>query len=187
MLLWFDVCWCYGVVRLGGVVSGCRLKQCFSLHKDTTPPQQNHTVTPTHIEPEQYNIRNKSTKSRKLLKMDVLTFETCWAVNSEIIKQVTSSWSVFIQLRNTFWSYMYVIFGLHWPFISLTPRDFTHTCQHFASISLIGQVKLQWTKMTIFCSTWFVILLWNFAQWKVTHNAVPGTCLCWRRPRLPWC
>ena len=28
--------------------------------------------------------------------MDVLTFETCWAVNSEIIKQVTSSWSIFI-------------------------------------------------------------------------------------------
>ena len=29
--------------------------------------------------------------------MDVLAFETCWAVNSEIIKQVTSSWSIFIQ------------------------------------------------------------------------------------------
>jgi hypothetical protein len=27
----------------------------FSLRKDTTPPQPNHTVTPTHIEPEQYN------------------------------------------------------------------------------------------------------------------------------------
>ena len=34
----------------------------------------------------------------KLLKMDVLTFETCLAVNSEIIKQMTSSWSIFIQL-----------------------------------------------------------------------------------------
>ena len=71
---------------------------CFSLHKDTTPPQPNHTVTPTHIEPEQYNKWNKSTVSRKLLKMDVLTFETCWAVNDEIIKRVTSSWSIFIQL-----------------------------------------------------------------------------------------
>ena len=29
--------------------------------------------------------------------MDVLTFETCWAINSEIIKKVTSSWSIFIQ------------------------------------------------------------------------------------------
>jgi len=27
----------------------------FSLHPDTTPPQPNHNVTPTHIEPEQYN------------------------------------------------------------------------------------------------------------------------------------
>ena len=27
--------------------------------------------------------------------MDVLTFETCWAVSSEIIKQVTSSWFLF--------------------------------------------------------------------------------------------
>ena len=30
--------------------------------------------------------------------MGVLTFEICWAVNGEIIKQVTSSWSIFIQL-----------------------------------------------------------------------------------------
>jgi len=30
-------------------------KPCFSLHTDTTPPQPNHNVTPTHIEPEQYN------------------------------------------------------------------------------------------------------------------------------------
>ena len=27
----------------------------FNLHPDTTPPQPNHNVTPTHIEPEQYN------------------------------------------------------------------------------------------------------------------------------------
>jgi len=27
----------------------------FSLHPDTTPPQPYHNVTPTHIEPEQYN------------------------------------------------------------------------------------------------------------------------------------
>jgi len=37
--------------------------------------------------------------SRKLLRMDVLTSETCWTVNNEIIKQVTSSWSLFIQLN----------------------------------------------------------------------------------------
>ena len=39
----------------GGVVSVCRLKQCFSLHTDTTPPQPNHTVTPTHVEPDKYS------------------------------------------------------------------------------------------------------------------------------------
>ena len=33
----------------------------FSLHPDTTPPQPNHKVTPTHIEPEQYNPWNNST------------------------------------------------------------------------------------------------------------------------------
>ena len=32
----------------------CRLQQCCSLHKDTTSPQPNHTVKPTHNEPEQY-------------------------------------------------------------------------------------------------------------------------------------
>jgi len=36
----------------------------WSLHTDTTPPQPNHNVTPTHIEPEQYNPRNNSNKSQ---------------------------------------------------------------------------------------------------------------------------
>ena len=57
VLLWFDVCWCYVVVWLWWC--GIRMQakalqcfQCFSLHTDTTPPQPNHNVTPTHIEPE---------------------------------------------------------------------------------------------------------------------------------------
>jgi len=33
VLLWFDVCWCYGVVRLGGVVSLCGLKQSNTVHE----------------------------------------------------------------------------------------------------------------------------------------------------------
>ena len=49
VLLWFDV------------VSICRLRHwCLSLHMDTTPPQPNHNVTPTHIEAEQYNPWNNS-------------------------------------------------------------------------------------------------------------------------------
>jgi len=69
VLLWFDVCWCYGVVWLGWC--GVRMQAeavlqpvvwCgFSLHPDTTPPQPNHTVTPTHVVPEQYNPWNNST------------------------------------------------------------------------------------------------------------------------------
>jgi len=49
---------CVGVTLwfgCGGAVSVCRLKHCLSLHTDTTSPQPNHNVTPTHIEPEQYN------------------------------------------------------------------------------------------------------------------------------------
>jgi len=56
ILLWFDVCWRYGV--------------CLSLHKDTTPPQPNHNVTPTHIEPE------RCTHTQSQAPEDVLTFET---------------------------------------------------------------------------------------------------------------
>jgi len=103
-LLWFDVCWCYGVVRLGWCGIRMQAEARFSLHPDTTPPQPNHTVTPTHIEPEQCNPWNNSTNKSQALRMDVLTFETCWALNSEIIKQVTSSWSIFIQV--TFWVYV---------------------------------------------------------------------------------
>jgi len=49
---------CVGVTLwygCGGVVSGCGLKHYFSPHPDTTPTQPNHNITPTHIEPEQYN------------------------------------------------------------------------------------------------------------------------------------
>ena len=45
---------------LGLYCSGS-LCEGWSLHKDTTPPQPNQTVTPTHIEPEQYNPINNST------------------------------------------------------------------------------------------------------------------------------
>ena len=58
VLLWFDVCWCYFVVWLAWC--GIRM-HCFSLHPETTPPHPNHNVTPTHIEPEQYNPWNNST------------------------------------------------------------------------------------------------------------------------------
>ena len=78
VLLWYDVCWCYGVVWLGRC--GIRIQ-----HQHTS--YQNNT---THEITQQI--------SRKLLRMDVLTSETCCALNNEIKKQVTSGWSLFIQL-----------------------------------------------------------------------------------------
>ena len=108
---------CVGVTLwygCGGVVSVCRLRHswCYvvgwlwwcgigmqeeALRTDTTPPQPNHNVTPTHIEPDTTNEVTQQT-SRKVLRMYVLTYETCWALSKEIIKQVTSSWSLFTQL-----------------------------------------------------------------------------------------
>jgi len=60
--------------------------------------------------------------------MDVLTFETCWAVNSEIIKQVTSSRSIFFQLN----------FKFSWPCISVylckgKPTSCTIHCEYISS------------------------------------------------------
>ena len=42
--------------------------------------------------------------------MDVLTSEICWALNNEIIKQLTSSWSLFIQLHMC-WSFQPLVFS----------------------------------------------------------------------------
>ena len=77
VLLWFDVCWCYIVVWLWWCGIGMQAEAHTSNQSNTT-----HEIT--------------QQISRKLLRMDVLTSETCWALNKEIIKEVTSSWSLFI-------------------------------------------------------------------------------------------
>jgi len=66
------------------------------MHTDTTPTQPHCNVTPTHIK---LHTTHEVTQriSRKLLRMDVLTSETCCALNKVIIKQVASSWSLFTQ------------------------------------------------------------------------------------------
>ena len=53
----------------------------------------------------------------KFLRMDVLTSETCWALNNEIIKQVTSSWSLFIQLSKHTFYIQYTCFPKIVPFM----------------------------------------------------------------------
>ena len=42
---------------------------------------QSRYITPTRLKSAHYSLHNNSPNSRKLLKMDVLTSETCWAVN----------------------------------------------------------------------------------------------------------
>jgi len=42
---------------------------------------QFHYITPTCLKSAQYNLHSNAPSSRKLLKVDVLTSETCWAVN----------------------------------------------------------------------------------------------------------
>jgi len=64
----------------GSVVSVCRLRHQHTSNQSNTTHEITRQI------------------SRKLLRVDVLTSETCWALNNEIIKQVTSSWSLFIQL-----------------------------------------------------------------------------------------
>ena len=66
----------HGLYLSGSMCVGVTLWYgCFSLHTDTTPPQPYHNVTPTHIEHTTHEITQQI--SRKLLRMDVLTSETC--------------------------------------------------------------------------------------------------------------
>ena len=91
------------------VVSVCRLKPAYGYHTTTAKPQRNkHTSN-------QSNTTHEITQqiSRKLLRMDVLTSKTCWALNKEIIKQVISSWSFFnqqIQFSTVTWLWMFLVF-----------------------------------------------------------------------------
>ena len=87
--------WVTSRIVSGSMCVGVTLWFGYGYH--TTPPQPNHNVTPTHIEQDTtHEITQRI--SRKLLRMDVLTSETCWALNKVIIKQVASSWSLFTQL-----------------------------------------------------------------------------------------
>ena len=69
---WFDVCWSFGVVGLEWYPC-CRLQPT-----DTTPTQP-------HWNPNTHRTKNDTTNvviqqnSRKLLMMDILMSETCWA------------------------------------------------------------------------------------------------------------
>jgi len=93
------VCYCIGCIvlawgvfvlcsrlTLGDVVSECRLYHYYHSGGSTCTRISHHQqsicyTTPTRLKPAQYKICNNTPSSRKLLKMGVLTPETCWAVN----------------------------------------------------------------------------------------------------------
>ena len=136
-------------------------------------------VTPAHIEPEQYNTWNKSTIIRKLLKMDVVTIETCWAVNSEITKQVTSSWSIFIQLWGEF---MFLDAGamasrmVSW-LVSFSERLRHIWCQIISWFNSLGPWR--------WCMThWHTLHFWILSIVRIFNKTRRfGNRLCFRLPK----
>jgi len=70
---------------------------------------QSRYITPTRLKSAQYSLHNNAPSSHKLLKMDVLTSETCWAVNWHSKSKCHQSWSTFIQI-----SKIHILFDLNW-------------------------------------------------------------------------
>jgi len=74
---WFDVCWSFGVVGLEWYPC-CKLKLCVNLlhgyHASPATPKLQHTSNQEHAT----NVVIQQ-NSRKLLMMDILMPETCWA------------------------------------------------------------------------------------------------------------
>jgi len=94
-------CWWCGIRMSSG--STCIHQQPIPLHNTNTP---------------QVSLHNNATSSRKLLRMDVLTSETCWAVNwhnrASVIKLVNlysniklMHGPISIRSNNSVWSLSY--------------------------------------------------------------------------------
>ena len=70
---------------------------------------QSRYITPTRLKSAQYSLHNNAPSSRKLLKMDVLTSEICWAVNwhnkASVIKLVYLYSKTFNPLNKDFWTF----------------------------------------------------------------------------------
>ena len=86
---------------------------------------QSRYITPTRLKSVQYSLHNNAPSIRKLLKMDVLTSETCWAVNwhnkASVIKfDLPLLKSKLYELRSKYWwdvgntSYLDTIKALLW-------------------------------------------------------------------------
>jgi len=102
----FHGVYCSGSMCVGVMVwFGCMACIRIPHHPSQTTAKHQHTLYQT-------NTTHEITQqiSHKLLRMDVLKFETCWALNNEIIKQLTSSWSIFIQPTTSLhWALLWAI------------------------------------------------------------------------------
>jgi len=76
--------------------------------------------------------------------MDVLTSETCWALNNEIIKQATSSWSLFVQALQNFTNcYLKLIQVMEMEKRTILFLTFKHNTMHDMKLLLHNAVSFQ--------------------------------------------
>ena len=68
-------------LRRVGVMQGIRVQADQPALGYHITNSQSRYITPTRLKSAQYSLHNNAPSSRKFLKMDVLTSETCWAVN----------------------------------------------------------------------------------------------------------
>jgi len=110
------------------------------------------------------------------MRMDVLTSETCWALNKEIIKQVTSSWSLFTQI------YIYIYIYIYWVFSRLVwcgeANCWPKNLPMFCSLCMAAS---RWRR---FSSSWVanrapipMSMSWTFQT--TSHWYVPACSMLW--------
>ena len=76
-------------------------------------------ITPTRLKPAQYSPCNNTPSSRKLLKMGVLTSETCWAVNWH--NKISDIKLVYLYSKCCFHSYLPEDHGIYYRILTLRP------------------------------------------------------------------
>jgi len=111
--------------------------------------------------------------------MDVLTSETCWALNSGITKQVKSSWSLIIQLSR--------IYELIW-LITKTKKAISVLPQNYTNIWLFSTE----IKFLVYFIIWAVksfdphsqTLLTTFVEQRVLQHSAPVLHILFKKRQL---
>ena len=131
---WFDVCWSFGVVGLEWY-PGCRLK---------------HSTT---------NVLSQQ-NSRKLLMMDILMSETCWA-HKKWNKIVTSGWSFILQQMERWLAVMHCncsypchnILGI-WRFDYFYSKSNYHLSNRYCSLLASKQTAVSDKCLLLYVQSW---------------------------------